>query len=77
MGDDFLRLLILRFILCETFMRMHRAFRSRNHLTRSSPPIPDDIFEHPALTHIIMDLAIHLQVKLYSQVDTTVNDKST
>lgn len=62
MGDDFFRLLILRFIFCEAVLRLHRAFRSRNHLTRSLPSLPDDLFEHPVLTRIVMDLASQLQV---------------
>lgn len=62
MNDDFLRVLMLRFIFCEVVLRMHRAFRARTHLTRCSPPLPDDLLEHPALTHIVMDLAAHLQV---------------
>jgi hypothetical protein len=63
LGDDFLRLLLLRYVFCETVLRMHRGFRARTHLTRSSPQLPDELFEHPALVHIVMDLANHLQVK--------------
>ncbi|XP_045542154.1 protein SCAI [Papilio machaon] len=63
MSDDFLRLLLLRFMFCAVALRMHRGFRSRNQLPRSSPPLPDDLLEHPTLVHIIMDLAVHLQVR--------------
>ncbi|XP_021190858.2 protein SCAI isoform X1 [Helicoverpa armigera] len=63
LGDDFLRLLILRFIFCETILRMHRLFRGRSQRTRASPPLPEDIYEHPALTHIVIDLVSHLQVR--------------
>ncbi|XP_049886103.1 protein SCAI [Pectinophora gossypiella] len=63
MGDDFLRLLLLRFIFCEVTLRLHRSFRARTHLPRSSPPIPEDILEHPTLIHIILDVAAHLQVR--------------
>lgn len=62
MSDDFLRLLLLRFMFCAVALRMHRGFRSRNQLPRSSPPLPDDLLEHPTLVHIVMDLALHLQV---------------
>ncbi|KAM3968793.1 protein SCAI [Aphomia sociella] len=62
-GDDFFRLLLLRFIFCEVTLRMHRSFRARTHLTRAAPPLPDDLMEHPALVHIVMDLAGHLQVR--------------
>ncbi|KAF9800681.1 hypothetical protein SFRURICE_015335 [Spodoptera frugiperda] len=63
LGDDFLRLLILRFIFCETFLRMHRLFRGRAQHTRCSPPLPNDIYDHPTLTHIFMELLAHLQVR--------------
>ncbi|XP_013136550.1 PREDICTED: protein SCAI [Papilio polytes] len=63
MSDDFLRLLLLRFMFCAVALRMHRGFRSRNQLPRSSPPLPDDLLEHPTLVHIVMDLAVHLQVR--------------
>ncbi|KAJ0183623.1 hypothetical protein K1T71_000046 [Dendrolimus kikuchii] len=63
MGDDFLRLLILRFVFCEVMLRVHKGFRSRSQLPRSSPQIPDEILDHSALIHIVMDLASYLQVR--------------
>ncbi|KAJ8737458.1 hypothetical protein PYW08_000053 [Mythimna loreyi] len=63
LNDDFLRLLILRFIFCETILRMHRMFRGRAQRTRCSPALPDDLYEHPVLTRIVMELAAKLQVR--------------
>ncbi|XP_075990581.1 protein SCAI isoform X1 [Anticarsia gemmatalis] len=63
MGDDFLRLTMVRYNFCEMVMKMHRAFRIRTQLPRASPPLPEELVEHPALVHIIMDLATHLQVR--------------
>ncbi|CAK1588039.1 unnamed protein product [Parnassius mnemosyne] len=63
MADDFLRLILLRYIFCEVLLRMHRGFRAISNLPRSSPPLPDDLLEHPTLVHIVMDLAVHLQVR--------------
>ncbi|XP_026761617.1 protein SCAI [Galleria mellonella] len=77
MGDDFLRLLLLRFIFCEVTLRMHRAFRARTHLTRAAPPLPDDLLEHPALVHIVMDLAAHLQVRAHFHDPSTAGPPST
>lgn len=62
MGDDYLRLLLLRFVFCEVTLRLHRAFRARSQQTRASPPLPDEILDHPTLTHIVLDLALNLQV---------------
>nr|XP_032527970.1 protein SCAI isoform X1 [Danaus plexippus plexippus] len=56
-GDEFLRLLFLRYIFCECTLRMHRAFRSRNNLPRALPPVPDDLFEHKDLISVILEMA--------------------
>ncbi|XP_028043206.1 protein SCAI [Bombyx mandarina] len=63
LGDDFLRLMIFRYIFCEMSIRMHRSFRSRNYWPRCSPPLPEDLLEHTRLKHIIFDLAKCLQVQ--------------
>ncbi|XP_063372690.1 protein SCAI [Cydia amplana] len=63
MGDDYLRLLLLRFVFCEVTLRLHRAFRSRTQLTRASPPLPEEILDHPTLVHIVLDLAMNLQAR--------------
>ncbi|XP_030040307.1 protein SCAI [Manduca sexta] len=62
-GDDFMRLLILRYIFCDTTLRLHRAFRPRNTQPRCSPPLPDELIDHPALTGIVLDIANHFQVR--------------
>ncbi|XP_059059852.1 protein SCAI [Achroia grisella] len=67
MGDDFLRLLVLRFIFCEVIIRTHRAFEHHPCHTRAAPPLPEELLGHPALFHIVMDLASHLQVRHHFQ----------
>lgn len=62
MGDDFLRLLIFRYVFCEVVLRHHRYFRTRARIPRASPPMPEDLIDHPALFHIVMDIASHFQV---------------
>ncbi|XP_063837575.1 protein SCAI [Ostrinia nubilalis] len=66
-GDDFLRLLLLRFVFCEAVLRMHRLFRGRTHRPRCSPPMPEDLFDHPTLVHIILDIANVLQIRNHIQ----------
>lgn len=66
MGDDFLRLLVLRYVFCVMVMRTHHTFRTRAQLPKCSPPMPEqEIFEHPTLIHIIFDLATHLEVSFW------------
>ncbi|KAL0803225.1 hypothetical protein ABMA28_017309 [Loxostege sticticalis] len=44
-------------------LRLHRLFRGRTHHTRCSPVLPDEVFEHPTLVHIILDIASVLQLR--------------
>jgi len=63
-GDDFLRLLIFRFIFCFTIMRLHRLFRTCNYYPRSYPPIPEmELLQHPVLKQIISDLTVTLDIR--------------
>lgn len=93
-GDDFLRLLILRYIFCYVVLHLHRGFKvcqlrkikgfffffiinflldinflyssfqGRQFRPRAQPPLPDgDLLEHPALQHLVLDLATHLEVR--------------
>ncbi|XP_074603750.1 protein SCAI [Brevipalpus obovatus] len=63
--DDFIRLLMLRFIFCCSVMRMHRLFRQgRNFFPKSHPSLPEnEIFDHPALKHAIFEMAITLDIR--------------
>ncbi|XP_018325396.1 protein SCAI isoform X2 [Agrilus planipennis] len=63
-GDDFLRLLLLRYIFCDVVLHLHRAFRSRQFRPRCQPPLPEaELLDHPALQHLVFDLATHFEVR--------------
>ena len=63
-GDDFLRLLIFRFIFCFMIMRLHRLFRTSNYFPRSYPPLPEaELLQHPTLKQIISDLTVTLDIR--------------
>lgn len=63
-SDDFLRLLIFRFIFCFTIMRLHRLFRTCSYYPRSYPPIPEtELVQHPVLKQIISDLTVTLDIR--------------
>ncbi|CAN8020073.1 unnamed protein product [Ixodes persulcatus] len=84
-GDDFLRLLMLRFIFCHVVLKLHRMFKVRvpadaclayspqgsNYLPRSHPPIPEsEVLDHPALQRTVLELAGVLDVRsLFSDLD--------
>lgn len=63
-GDDFLRLLLLRYVFCDVVLHLHRSFKGRQFRPRCQPPLPDgDLLDHPALQHMVLDLASHLDVR--------------
>ncbi|XP_059721442.1 protein SCAI, partial [Haemorhous mexicanus] len=64
-GDEFLRLLLTRFIFCSATMRMHKIFRqeTRNY-PESYPQLPrDETVENPHLQKHILELASILDVR--------------
>lgn len=64
LGDDFLRLLLLRFIFCCVALRLHRAFKHWPALLpRSQPPIPEnDVILQPSLERAMYTLIDHLEL---------------
>lgn len=65
-GDDFLRLVLLRYVFCDVVLHLHRAFKSRQYRPRCQPPLPEaELLEHPSLQHLVLDLAAHLEVRTH------------
>ncbi|XP_011632636.1 protein SCAI isoform X2 [Pogonomyrmex barbatus] len=63
-GDDFLRLLLVRYVFCDVVLNLHRSFRGRQQRPRCHPPLPDaEVLEHPNLHHLVLDLAACLDVR--------------
>lgn len=63
-SDDFLRLLIFRFIFCFMAMRLHKLFRTFNYHPRSYPQLPEaELLQHPVLKQIISDLTVTLDIR--------------
>ncbi|XP_056011252.1 protein SCAI-like isoform X6 [Ostrea edulis] len=57
-GDDFLRLLMLRFVFCYIVLILHRGFKGPNFYPTCSPLLPtDEILEHPVLYKVVLDLS--------------------
>lgn len=64
LGDDFLRLLLLRFIFCCVALRLHRAFKHWPALLpRSQPPLPEgELLLQPSLERAMYTLIDHLEL---------------
>ncbi|KAM5184616.1 protein SCAI isoform 3-T3 [Callospermophilus lateralis] len=63
-GDEFLRLLLTRFIFCSATMRMHKIFRETRNYPESYPQLPrDETVENPHLQKHILELASILDVR--------------
>ncbi|KAI8750598.1 protein SCAI [Biomphalaria glabrata] len=64
LGDDFLRLLLLRFVFCYIVLILHRGFKGPSYYPASHPALPtDEILEHPTLYKLVLDLATMLEVR--------------
>ncbi|MEE6526703.1 hypothetical protein FKM82_027487, partial [Ascaphus truei] len=72
-GDEFLRLLLTRFIFCSVTLRMHKSFRETRNYPETYPPLPrDEMVENTHLQKQILELASVLDVRnlfLESTVD--------
>nr|CAH0100930.1 unnamed protein product [Daphnia galeata] len=64
LGDDFLRLLLLRFIFCCVALRLHRAFKHWPALLpRSQPPLPEsELLLQSSLERAMYTLVDHLEL---------------
>lgn len=63
-GDDFLRLLLLRYVFCDVVLHLHRSFRGRQQRPRCHPPLPEaEVLEHPSLHQFVYDLASCLDAR--------------
>jgi len=64
LADDFLRLMLCRYIFCDVLLRIHRAFKSAQFYPRCHPALPElDIIGNPTLQRYILDLASQLDVR--------------
>ncbi|XP_007907722.1 protein SCAI [Callorhinchus milii] len=74
-GDDFLRLLLIRFILCSATMRLHKMFRETRNYPETYPQLQkEDTVENPLLQNRILELASLLDVRSLFMENTTDED---
>ncbi|CAG0917926.1 unnamed protein product [Notodromas monacha] len=64
-GDDFLRVLLLRFVFFTVIVRLHQHFKGRQFQPTSVPAFPEnEILDHPSLKRIVLELADHLDSRV-------------
>eukprot|EP00794_Sanderia_malayensis_P015914 gene15914-17514_t len=62
-GDDFIRLLILRFIFCYQTLRLHKHFKGPTYYPSTSPPLSKEIFNHKGFARHLLELASLLNAR--------------
>ncbi|XP_040298069.1 protein SCAI [Bufo bufo] len=63
-GDEFLRLLLTRFIFCSATLRMHKSFKETRNYPETYPSLPrDELVENLHLQKQILELASILDVR--------------
>lgn len=63
-GDDFLRLLLVRYVFCDVVLHLHRSFRGRQQRPRCYPPLSDaEFLENRTLRHLVFELAACLDAR--------------
>jgi hypothetical protein len=63
-GDDFLRILLLRYVFCYMTLRMHKAFRGPRYCPMSYPAMPkEEVLENHHLQKNVLELASVLEVR--------------
>lgn len=64
LGDDFIRLLLCRYLFCDVVLRIHKSFKASQFHPKCYPALPElDILENPTLQRYILDLAAQLDVR--------------
>ncbi|KPP76316.1 hypothetical protein Z043_104343 [Scleropages formosus] len=63
-GDEFLRLLLIRFVFCSAVLRLHKMFRDSRSFPESYPQLPKmDTVENSLLQKRVLELAAMLDVQ--------------
>uniref|UniRef100_A0A3B4VAC5 Suppressor of cancer cell invasion n=1 Tax=Seriola dumerili TaxID=41447 RepID=A0A3B4VAC5_SERDU len=63
-GDEFLRLLLIRFVFCSAALRLHKLFRESRSFPESYPELPkQDTVESSLLQKHVLELATMLDVQ--------------
>ncbi|RIA93193.1 protein SCAI [Glomus cerebriforme] len=68
--DDFLRQFLVRFVLCQSFLRAHTGFKEEKHLPKSCPQLPSSILDSQELLIKVYQIVKEAQVESYYSFPT-------
>lgn len=63
LDDEFLRLMIIRFVFCFYTMHLHRAFKGSDYYPKSFPKLPEEILLNGGIEKQVLELASMLDVR--------------
>ncbi|PKY38594.1 hypothetical protein RhiirA4_392237 [Rhizophagus irregularis] len=68
--DDFLRQFLVRFVLCQSFLRAHTEFKEEKHLPKSCPQLPSSILDSQELLLKVHQIVKEAQAESYYSFPT-------
>ncbi|XP_035684793.1 protein SCAI-like [Branchiostoma floridae] len=73
-GDEFLRLLLLRFVFCYCVFRLHRAFKGPAYYPQCHPELPkNEVLEALTVQKQLLDLASTLDIRaMFYEIDESL-----
>ncbi|CAG8644976.1 12924_t:CDS:10 [Funneliformis caledonium] len=68
--DDFLRQFLVKFVLCQSILKAHIAFKEEKHFLTSCPQLPSSIYDSQELLTKIYQMVKEAQVESYYSFPT-------
>ena len=62
-SDQFLRMVILKFLFCSYVLRLHRSFKNWTQWPKCHPQLSADIMDNVVLEKIIRDISVELDIQ--------------
>ncbi|XP_065068851.1 protein SCAI-like isoform X2 [Rhopilema esculentum] len=63
LGDEFLRLILLKFIFCFQSLRLHKDFKGASYYPSASPSISNEVLNHKGFARHLLELASLLDAR--------------
>ncbi|KAJ2081417.1 hypothetical protein H4R24_002352 [Coemansia sp. RSA 988] len=76
LGDDFLRQIVVRHVLCCAVLRLHLDFNRSEHWPQASPEYFTDVLEASALVRKARDIIQFCEVEQFYRTDESVGESS-
>ncbi|XP_063723822.1 protein SCAI-like isoform X2 [Symsagittifera roscoffensis] len=63
MSDQFLRMIILKYLFCSYVLRLHRSFKNWTQWPKSYPDFSIDLMDNLVLEKIVRDISVELEIQ--------------